>query len=67
MPALPANWIESTPEWKACFGLIDAEEYLRLTAHYAVPWFHTDEYRANRVEKNKQMWERRRAKVKPSE
>lgn len=47
MPKLPAEWIESTPEWKACFGLIDGDEYLRLTAHYGRDI--TDEHRARLV------------------
>ncbi len=42
---LPADAIERTPEWKACFGLIDDEEYLKLTAHYGRQI--TPEHRAN--------------------
>jgi hypothetical protein len=46
---LPSDLIESTPEWKACFGLIDGEEYLRLTAHYRPDGMHTDSYKVKRA------------------
>lgn len=47
---LPADWIESTPEWKACFGLIDSEEYLRLTGDCGRVI--TAEHRAKLVNRN---------------
>lgn len=37
MPKLPADFIESTPEWKACFGLIDAAEYLAAYGDHRGP------------------------------
>jgi hypothetical protein len=46
---LPIDWLESTPEWKAAFGLISGEEYLRLTAHYQPESMHTESYKAKRA------------------
>lgn len=60
MAKLPPDWIESTPEWKACFGLIDGDEYLQLTAHYGRVI--TDEHRAKLVNRSQCMPDRKKGK-----
>lgn len=62
MPKLPANWIESTPEWKACFGLIDDEEYLQLTAGYERHI--SDEHREQLTASQRKRREREKAQKK---
>jgi hypothetical protein len=57
---LPMDWIESTPEWKACFGLIDDTEYLQLTAHYALSGVRSPEHRAKIAAAQKRRWQKKR-------